>query len=112
MAILVLITLLLVLPTVYLLYVRFNKKKLKKIKAKHPAGSKNFETYRVLYSTRTLIFLSFLSLLLITDLLENIYKNTQPEGSIRVALFAVGGILLPLGLWIWWSVTDKKKRKR
>lgn len=53
MAILVLITLALLLLTVYLLYVRFNKAKLRAIKKKHPAGSPNYEIYRVLYSTRT-----------------------------------------------------------
>jgi hypothetical protein len=67
-----LITLLLIFPTAYLLYVRLNKKKLKAIKKKHPAGSPNFEVYEVLYSTKILALLMFLSALFVLDLLVNL----------------------------------------
>jgi hypothetical protein len=72
-----LITLLLILPTAYLLYVKLNKKRLKAVKKKHPVGSPNFEAYRVLYSDRTLALLLFLSFLNILGLLVHLYKNTH-----------------------------------
>ena len=109
MAILTLITLLLLLPTIYLLHVRFSKTKLKAIKKKHPIGSPNFETYRVIYSTRTLALLTFLSGSSLVDLLVNLYKSTHAEVPVWASLVVLGATFLPLGLFIWWSVVNRKK---
>lgn len=101
-----LITFLLILPTAYLLYVRLNKKKLKAIKKKHPSGSPNFETYQVLYSTRTLALLILLSALFVLDLLGNLYKNSQASGWASLLVFV--STLILLGLYIWWLSKERK----
>jgi len=105
----ILITFLLLLPTVYLLYVKFSKTKLKAVKKKHPVGSPHFEAYRVLYSTRTLVTFSFLSSLFVIGLVVNLYKSTHTQGSIGAALLILGSMLIPFGLFIWWSAMNKKK---
>jgi hypothetical protein len=104
-----LIALLLILPTVYLLYVRLNRKKLQAIKKKHPAHSPNFEMYGVLYSDRTLALLSFLSVLSIFNLLTNLYKATHAQATGWVSFLAFIGTFLPIGMYVWWLSRRKKK---
>ncbi len=111
MAILALITLLLLLPTAYLSYVRFSKSKLKEIKKKHPVGSPNFEVYRMLYSTRTLVTLLFLSVSFIGNLLVNLYKSSHSQGSTEASLLVLSSFLVPLGLYVWWSAKNKNKNR-
>lgn len=108
MALLVLVTLPLF-PAVYLLYVRFNKTKFKAVKQKHPTGSPNFELYRALYSTRTLVFWSFLSVLFVINLLSNLYKNAHIQAPIWVSLLVYWSFLLPLGSYIWWLAANKNR---
>ncbi len=109
MAFLILTTLIPLLPTVYLLYVKFNETKLKAVKKKHPVGSPNFEVYRALYSTRTLAVLIFLTAVSVIDLLVNIYKNTHPQGSTGAVLLVLGSMIIPLGLFSWWLIANKRK---
>lgn len=109
MAVLALITFLLLLPTVYLLYIRLGKTKLEEIKKKHPVGSPNFEVYRVLYSTRTLAAWLFISVSFIGNLLVNLYKSSHPQGSTWDSLLVLSSFIVPLGLFIWWSAKNNKK---
>jgi hypothetical protein len=109
MVVLTLITFLLLLPTVYLLYVRFNKSKLRAIKKRYPVGSPGFEAYRVLYSTRTLVTSSFFSLLSIIYLLFNLYQSAHVQGSVWIALIVLGGFLLLESLRRLLLATNKKK---
>ena len=109
MAFLILTTLIPLLLTTYLLYVKFNKTKLKAAKKKHPVGSPNFEVYRVLYSTKTLVILIFLTTVSAIDLLINVYKSTRPQGSAWATFLVFSGLVLPLGLFVWWSAANKKK---
>lgn len=109
MAFLILTTLLPLLLTSYLLYVKFDKTKLKAVKKKHPVGSPNFELYRMLYSTRALAVLIFLTTISIIDLLINVYKSAHPQGSAWTTFLVFAGLVLPLGLYLWWSAMNKKK---
>jgi|GEM_PF-2786120 len=109
MAFLTLTALLPLLLTIYLLYVKFSKTKFKEVKKKHPVGSPNFEIYRVLYSTRTLAILIFLTTVSVVDILVNIYKSTHPQGSAWAAFLVFSGLILPLGLFLWWSVAKTRK---
>jgi len=93
-----LFTLLFLSFTVYLLYVRFNKAKLKSIKKKHPLGSPNHEAYRVLYSTKTLLNTASVSAIFLIILIGNTYKSTHPDTSDLVSLLIFGSIVLIFGL--------------
>ena len=108
MAFLILMTLLQVIPTVYLLYVRFNKAKLKAVKKKHPVGSPHFETYRVIYSTQTLTALLFLSSTSVVYLLSKLYQNAHPQDSGWVSLVTLGCFILLSIIYFW---LQRKNRK-
>jgi len=84
--------------TVYLLYVRFNKAKLKSIKKKHPIGSPNYEAYRTLYSTKTLLDAASASTIFLIILFGNIYKSAQPASSDLASVLIFGGMVLIFGL--------------
>ncbi len=106
----VLITLLLLLITTHLLYVKLNKAKLKVVKKKHPVGSSNFEAYRVFYSTKTLAIFTLLTSAFVAGLLVDLYKDGQPQGSVWASLLVLSSFIIPLGLFIWWSAKKNKKK--
>lgn len=108
MALLILVTFLEVLATAYLLFVRFNKKKLKTIKKKHPVGSPHFELYRVLYSTKTLLFWSFLSSTSVVYLFSKLYLNAHPQDYGWVSLLNFGLFILLLVAYFWLQRKGKK----
>ena len=110
MAILIFLALLLSLITTYLLYVRFSKKKLTSIRKKHPAGSKNYELYRVIYSPRTLILSAFFSLMAITNILIHILRTLAPQNSTLVASIMLVLMILPIALLFYWLRNDKSNK--
>lgn len=110
MVILALITLLLSLLTMYLLWVRFSKTKIKAVKKKHPVGSPNFELYRELYSAKTLAFTAFLSVSSIISLLVNLYKSGRTDAPIWMSLLILASTLAPLGLYVWWLAKKKNQK--
>lgn len=110
MAILIFITLLSFSATIYLLYVRLSKKKLEAIKKKHPKDSKNFELYKVIYSTQTLVLSAFFSLMLIIRLLVNVYESLSPEATILSSSVILLLTLLPIALLFYWTRISKNSK--
>jgi ABC-type sugar transport system permease subunit len=108
MALLIIMTLLPVVPTIYLLYVRFNKKKLAAIKKKHSTGAPNFELYRVLYSTETLAAVGFFSSISVVYLISKFYQNAYPQEAGWSALLALVCFAL-LNVTYFWL---RRKNKR
>lgn len=108
MVILAFLSLLFLSCTTYLLYVRLNKAKLQAIKKKHPSNSKNFELYRVLYSTKTLVLSVFFSLTFVTSLFANIYESLNPVSSVWASIVILVFTLLPIGLLLYWLIANRK----
>jgi len=105
-AILAALVLLSTVGTIHLLYVRFNKSKLEKVKNKH-RNSKHFELYRVIYSKKTLILSGYLSSILLSNLFVQLFRSFNQDRSAGATLLILALTLLPITLLIYWFRVDR-----
>jgi len=109
MAILAAIVLLSIVGTIHLLYVRFNKSKLEKVKNMHK-NSKYFELYKVIYSKKTLILSGYLSSILLSNFIVQIFKSFNQDRSAGATFLILALTLLPMTLLIYWFRIDKSRK--